>query len=491
MDEREPETQALPAPVEQKALPEPGPMGGHGGLLRKLGLLLILVVAAAGVYWKIRANSTAAATTAAKMEAAAHRPVPVTVAPVESKTMPIYLTELGSATAYNTVTVKSRVDGQLLTVNVREGQQVRKGQVLATIDPRPYQALVDQARGQLAKDQATANNANAEAGRYAALYKAGVISKESAQTQESSAGQSAGSLDADRAAIEAAKVNLNYTRITSPIDGIVGLRQVDAGNIVHASDANGLLVVTQLQPIAVIFTLPEDEVPAVLGLTRGGRKLAVDAFDRSETNHLASGTLLTLDNQIDPTTGTVKAKAVFDNADGALFPNQFVNVRLVLEQRQNSMVIPAAALQSGSDGTFVYVAKQGAPPPQPGDTSAAGAAGKSRGAEKEPSNGPQYFVEVQPVVVDLTEGARIILKSGVQPGDEVVIDGQEKLKNYMAVAPQPGRSKSGGPATQPMGTDATSSRTAPATADVSSPGAAQASQAHTTGKTHGRSGSPR
>lgn len=479
-DPKEHETQALPAPAEQKALPEPEPSGDRVGLWRKLGLVLILLLVAAVVYWKVRANHAATAATASKMAAAEHRPVPVTVAPVQSKTMPIYLTELGTATAYNTVTIKSRVDGELLTVNVREGQQVHQGEILATIDPRPYQAAVAQAEGQLAKDQAAANNANEEAGRYAALYKAGVISKESAQLQTSTAGQSAGTLDADRAAIEAAKVNLAYTRITSPINGVVGLRQVDAGNIVHAADTNGLLVVTQLQPIAVIFTLPEDQVPSVLALTRKGHKLVVDAYDRSETTHLATGALLTLDNQIDPTTGTVKAKAVFDNKDGALFPNQFVNVRLVLEQRQDSLVIPAAALQTGSGGTFVYVVRQGTPPDQPADSGSSAPAAGNAGAGK--NNGPQYYADVQPVVVDVTEGARVILKSGVQPGDQVVIDGQEKLTNGMAVAPQPGRSKVGGPATQVMGTDSPANRTA---SHATARGAVSPGKARTQGATAG------
>jgi len=494
-DQTEHETQALPAPAEQKSLPEstnaPAPVepANHGGRMRKLGLVLILLVAGLLVFWRIHANKAVTAGQAAKMEAAANRPVPVTVAPVESKTMPIYLNELGSATAYNTVTIKSRVDGQLLSVNVREGQKVSKGQVLAMIDPRPYQAAVAQAQGQLAKDQAAANNANIEASRYAALFKAGVISKESAQTQESTAGQSAGSLDADRAAIQAAQVNLNYTRITSPIDGVVGLRQVDAGNIVHAADANGLLVVTQLQPIAVIFTLPEDQVPSVQALTRDGKKLAVDAYDRSQTQHLATGSLLTLDNQIDPTTGTVKAKAIFDNADNALFPNQFVNVRLVLEQRQNSLVIPAAALQTGSNGTFVYLVRPGTPPHRPGDSAAPASSGKGTPAEH--AQGAQYYVAVQPVDVDLTEGARVILKSGVQPGDQVVIDGQEKLKDEAAVEPQAGHSHAGGPGAQQVGTRSPDARTDtnPAAAGASSPAQAKPQQGRSSSKANSPSGS--
>ena len=370
---------------------------------------------------------------------------------IASRTMPIYYTALGTVTAYNSVTIKSRVDGQLLSVNVREGQQVKQGQLLAVIDPRPYEAVLAQAVGQLAKDEAAARNNEAEANRYKALYQAGVVSKESEQAQISNSGQSVGTLDADRAAIQAAKVNVAYTKITSPINGVVGLRQVDPGNIVHASDTTGLILVTQLQPISVIFTLPEDQLPPVLKLMRAGSKLVVEAFDRSQTTHLGTGTLLTVDNQIDTTTGTLKGKAVFDNRDGALFPNQFVNVRLVLEQRQNSLVIPAAALQTGANGNFVYVVKPGKAPRDPNapasdDASAAGHAGRGpaeAGPDSEESaqsaaarKQDPYYVTVQNVVVDLTEGSQIILKSGVNAGDLVVTDGQEKLKPYSKVTPK-------------------------------------------------------
>ena len=436
---------SLPAPHEQKLLPETTggtPPPRTGSRVRKLLLLLFLVCAAGLAYWKYKGNKKEETATAAKTAAAANRPIPVGTTPVVSKTMPIYLTALGTVTAYNTVTVKSRVDGQLMTVNVREGQQVKIGQVLATIDPRPYEAVVAQAQGQLAKDQASADYSKAEAARYTALYQAGVVSKESEQTQVSGAGASAGTLQADRAAIQAAKVNVTYTRITSPINGVVGLRQVDAGNIVKAADANGLLVVTQLQPIAIIFTLPEDHLPEVLQRVRSGRKLVVEAYDRSETKKLAVGTLLTVDNQIDTTTGTVKAKAVFDNGDGALFPNQFVNVRLILEQRNNSLVIPAAGLQQGSQGNFVYVVKPGDPPKQPGDEDSQtdASAGKDSkaapaddsGAAGRPKSAP-YYVQVAPVQVDLTEGSQVILKGGVNAGDQIVIDGQEKLKPFSKV----------------------------------------------------------
>lgn len=435
---------SLPAPHEQKLLPESAgtPPSKTGSWIRKILLLLIVVGALGLAYWKYKGNKKEENVTAARSAAAARQPIPVGTTAVLSKTMPIYLTALGTVTAYNTVTVKSRVDGQLMTVNVREGQQIKAGQLLATIDPRPYEAVVAQAQGQLAKDQASADYSKAEAARYTALYQAGVVSKESEQTQVSGAGASAGTLQADRAAIQAAKVNVTYTRITSPINGVVGLRQVDAGNIVKAADANGLLVVTQLQPIAIIFTLPEDHLPEVLQRVRSGRKLVVEAYDRSETKKLAVGTLLTVDNQIDTTTGTVKAKAVFDNRDGALFPNQFVNVRLILEQRDNSLVIPAAGLQQGSQGNFVYVVKPGDPPRQPGDDNGladapAGNASKAAPAD-EPGAGaqpkrPPYYVQVAPVQVDLTEGSQVILKGGVNAGDQIVIDGQEKLKPFSKV----------------------------------------------------------
>jgi membrane fusion protein, multidrug efflux system len=282
-------------------------------------------------------------------------------------------------------------------------------------------------------------NARAEAARYAALLQAGVVSKESQQAQASSAGQAEGSIAADEAAIQAAKVNLAYTKIVSPIDGVVGLRQVDPGNIVHAADTTGLLVVTQLQPIAVIFTLPEDQLPEVLKRTRGGERLAVEAFDRAAQTHLASGSLLTVDNQIDTATGTVKAKAVFDNRDGVLFPNQFVNVRLVLQEKQNAVVIPAAALQNGSQGNFVYLLKQGQPP--------ADLVEKRRDTDRPlpelPENQTNYYVEAQTVNVALTEGAQVILNSGLKPGDQIVVDGQEKLKNGSKVFPRTAPEKKG------------------------------------------------
>jgi multidrug efflux system membrane fusion protein len=474
----------LPAPTTYAALPAPD--DGKGGAVRKVLVVLVIAAAIGGAAWKIHSNTEAQATTATRLNAAGDRPIPVLVVPVEKKTMPIYLTALGTVTAYNSVTIKTRVDGQLMTVPVREGQAVRQGQLLAEIDPKPYEAALAQAQGQLAKDQATADYAGVEAKRYKDLYDLGVVSKDSAQTQESTAGQSAGAIQADKAAIEAARVNVAYTKIASPIDGIVGLRQVDPGNIVHASDSTGLLLVTQLQPIAVIFTLPEDQLPEVLELVRSGKKLDVEAYDRSESTHLASGTLLTLDNSIDPTTGTDKVKAVFPNKDGALFPNQFVNVRLILQQRQDAVVVPAAAIQTGSQGNFIYVVKQGvapgskpggkrgggagaapsagsgpasgAAPAATGGTGAAGAGG-GKGAGGRGANGPSYYVAAQTVKVDVTEGSQVIIANGVNPGDKIVIDGQEKLLDGSKVTPSsphdtPGAGKGTGAASDGQGSAA-------------------------------------
>lgn len=420
-------------PVTPSSQPQtPSPWAGR---LRKFFLLLLVALAAGAVVWKIRRNAAEQEAQNTRMAAQEDRPTPVLVAAVERRAMPIFLNALGTVTAYNTVTIKTRVDGQLLRVDVREGQSVRQGQLLMEIDPAPYQAALAQAQGQLAKDQANANNARAEAQRYTALLNAGVISKESEQTQQSISGQAEGSLLSDQAAIQAAKVNLNYARIVSPINGVVGLRQVDPGNIVHAADTTGLLVVTQLQPIGVIFTLPEDQLPQVLKLLHGGHTLAVEAYDRSSAIHLATGNLLTVDNQIDTATGTDKVKAVFPNIDNTLFPNQFVNIRLVLEQRQDATVIPAAALQTGSQGSFVYLVKKGDPPPELRQPTPSGT------PVSIPAPNPSgFYVVTQPVKIDVTEGSQLIVAGGLHPGDQIVIDGQERLRNgSRVVLPRPGQ----------------------------------------------------
>jgi len=422
--------------------------------MRKMLVVLVILGVVGFSGWKIHSNleeQTPADTGSKRGSGGGDRAVPVMAVRIEEKTMPIFLTGLGTVTAYNSVTIKSRVDGQLIAVNVREGQKVRKGQLLAQIDPEPYAATLAQAEGQLTKDKATANYASVEADRYTALFKAGVIAQNSQQLQLANAGQTAGAVDADKAAIRAANVNLAYTRITAPVDGVVGLRQVDPGNIVHAADPLGLLLVTQVQPISVIFTLPEDQLPQVQHALAKNAKLAVEAYDRSEAAKLATGKLLTLDNVVDIATGTAKAKAVFENKDNGLFPNQFVNVRLIMQQRDKALVIPASAIQTGTQGNFVYVMKKG-DAPKAGE--GAGKGGAQHKHEIEPAGGgavaeksddkPKFYVELRPIVVDVTEGTQVIVGSGLVAGEQVVVDGVEKLKNGSKVQPQRDGSKSGG-----------------------------------------------
>ncbi len=441
-----------------------------GSWARKLIVITVILAAIGFAVWRIYVNQTETAVTNNRAAAAANRPTPVLVAVVQQKTVPVYLTALGTVTAYNTVTLHSRVDGQLLKVNFQEGQAVRQGQLLLQIDPRPYQAAVAQAQGQLAKDEATQKNAQAEAQRYTALYQAGVVSKESQQTQISNEGQAAGSIAADNAAIQAAKVNLSYTSIYSPITGVVGLRGVDPGNIVHASDATGLVVITQVHPIAIIFTLPEDQLPQVQQAMRGS-KLVVEAYDRNDSHKIGEGKLMTIDNQIDTTTGTAKLKAVFENSDDALFPNQFVNVRLILHERQNATVVPTAAIQSGTQGTFIFVVHPGPTPANkvrdnggaagaggsagnngggrpagaggPG-ASGRGASGGGAGGDGGGANAPKFHVDTVAVHVDFAQGSNSILADGaVHTGDQVVIDGQEKLTDGSNVVPTRGNPPAG------------------------------------------------
>ena len=426
-----------------------------GNVVRAIVIVLVLLAAGGFIWWRLRANNEANNQENNKATAAANRPTPVQYAQVEIKTVPVFLTALGTVTAYNTVTLHTRVDGQLLQVNFQEGQTVHKGQLLLQIDPNPYQAAVDQAVGNLIKDEANLKNMQAEAERYTSLYEAGVVSKESQQLQVSNAGQAEGSIAADKAAIEAAKVNLAYTKIYSPIDGVVGLRQVDPGNIVHAADTTGLVVITQIHPIAIIFTLPEDQLPQVQAAMKGGRKLSVEAYDRADSHLIATGSLLTIDNQIDTTTGTAKLKAVFENADNGLFSNQFVNVRLILSERQNAIVVPTASISSGTQGDFVYTINPGptpaeklknippapsgrhgggnkssgssaatATPSDSGAEGASGATGETTGRQKQP---PQH-VDTVSVHVDFTiDTHSVISNTTLKGGEKVVVDGQEKL----------------------------------------------------------------
>lgn len=324
--------------------------------------------------------------------------VPVSVATAERRDMPYYLTGLGSVTAFYTVSVKTRVDGELVQVNFKEGQYVNKGDLLVVIDPRPYQVALEQAEATLFKDQASLRDAKLNYERYKGLLQtSGAMSQQQVDTQAATVDQLEGMVRTDQAAIDNAKLNLVYCHITSPISGRVGLRLVDPGNIVHATDTNPLLVVTQLQPIAVIFTLPEDQLPTV-AQHMAKNELEVDAYSRDDQTKLATGKLLTIDNQIDQSTGTGRLKAIFDNKENALWPNQFVNARLLLEVRNNSTVIPAAAIQRGPQGTYVFVVK------------------------------PDNTVDIHPVTIAFTQENLTNIASGIVPTDVVVTDGQDKLQ---------------------------------------------------------------
>lgn len=347
----------------------------------------------------------------------ANRPVPVSVAAAKQQDVPIFLEGLGNVQAYYTVTVHSRVDGELMKVNFREGQTVRKGDELALIDPRPYEAALAQAEATKYKDQANLANSQRDLQRYEDLYKQGVIAQQQYQTQQALVAQNEGLVHSDDAQINSARLNVTYSHIKSPIDGKVGLRLVDPGNIVHAADQNGLLVITQLQPIAVLFTLPEDSLQVVTQHMKGPR-LTVEAWSRDDTQKIATGTLETIDNQIDPNTGTFRLKGVFENKDNALFPNQFVNARIQVYTRKNAITIPAAAVQRGSQGSYVYVVKS------------------------------DKTVDQRQIKVALTEGTTSIIDSGLNSGELVVTDGQEKLQPNNKVEPQ-----RGGPPTNTNPTD--------------------------------------
>ncbi len=331
--------------------------------------------------------------------------VPVAVATAERRDVPVYLKGLGSVTASNTVSVKSRVDGQLAQVNFREGQHVNKGDLLAVIDSRPFQVALEQAQANLFRDQAQLKDARLNYERFKSLLDdSGAMSRQQVDTQRAAAEQLEGAVRADQAAIDNAKLNLVYSHITAPISGRIGLRLVDVGNMVHASDANPLLVITQLQPIAVLFTLPEDSLLTVSQHMHKGT-LPVEAYSRDDQTLLATGKLLTIDNQIDQSTGTGRLKAMFDNPDDALWPNQFVNVRLLLETHKNSITIPSVAVQSGPQGSYVFTVK------------------------------PDKTVAVSPVTVSFTQNNVASIASGVAPGDVVVVDGQDKLQTGSKVDP--------------------------------------------------------
>jgi multidrug efflux system membrane fusion protein len=381
----------------------------------------VVFLLAAGVYFlwpKITGRSTSS--TPAKSAGASPAAVPVVAARSRAGDIGVYFTGLGTVTPLNTVTIKSRVDGQLLKVQYKEGELVHQSDVLAEIDPRPYQVLLTQAQGQLAKDQAALANAKVDLDRYQKLFADQVISQQQIATQQALVGQDQGAVEADQGPVDSAKLNIAYCHITAPITGRIGLRLVDPGNIVHASDANGLLVITQIQPISVLFSIAEDQLQVVRQKIQSGQKLSVDVYDRDMTTKIAQGSLTTIDNQIDPTTGTLKLRATFDNQDSALFPNQFVNVSLLVEQKHGVTLIPAAAIQRNSSSAYVYVVKA------------------------------DSTVTVRTITIGTTEGDDSEVTSGLSPGEVVVTTGVDKLVEGSKVTAQvPADSASPSPAQNP------------------------------------------
>ena len=438
-------------------LPEPGTthratVTGTSKSRWWLWVLVLGLIALGGWYYRSSHNASEAANPAAPGTpvkgkggpGAGNFVVPVVVATAQRGDLPVYFNGLGTVTAFNTVMVRSRVDGQLISVAFKEGQFVHEGDLLAQIDPRPFQVQLEQAQGQLAKDQAQRKDADANLERFKLLFKEGVIPQQQLDTQTALVGQSDGAIRADHAQIDNANLQLTYARITAPISGRIGLRLVDAGNMVHASDTNGLLVITQLQPISVIFSLPQDQLPQVNAKLRSGVQLVVDAFDRDNTAKIASGKLQTIDNQIDLTTGTYKLKSIFSNQDNSLFPNQFVNVHLLVDTKRDLIIVPASAIQRGPQGSYVYA------------------------VAKDPA-GKDSFAKISPVAIAQTTGDNVGLSAGLNPNDLVVIDGQDKLQDGIRVNPSLPTAGNGPGRTSPMPAPA---QNAPITGSSSKPQAA-------------------
>ena len=402
-------------------LPEPGTRTAAAVRSKSrwwVWIVVLGVVVLGGWYYRNSRNAGATADAAAPGTAGKGRGgfgaggvvVPVVVTTAQRSDLPVYFNGLDAVTAFNTVTVRSRVDGQLISIAFKEGQFVHEGDLLAQIDPRPFQVQLAQALGQLAKDQAQRRDAEVNLERFKLLFKEGVIPQQQLDTQAALVGQFDGAIASDQSQIDNAKLQLTYSRITAPISGRIGLRLVDAGNIVHASDTTGLLVITQLQPISVIFSLPQDQLPDVNAKLRSGVQLVVDAYDRDDTTKIASGKLQTIDNQIDSTTGTYKLKSIFANADNSLFPNQFVNVHLLVDTKHNLTIVPAAAIQRGPQGTYVYaVAKDSA--------------------------NKDTISKITPVTIAQTTGDSVGVSAGLNAGDLVVIDGQDKLQDGTKINP--------------------------------------------------------
>ena len=385
-----------------------------------LAVVVVIAIIAGVIAWAVlRAPANAPAAKGRGGFDPNARPLPVVAAPARKGNIDVYIDALGTVTPRNMVVVRTRVDGQLMSVAFREGQDVKAGDLLAQIDPRPFEVQLTQANGQMARDQAQLKNAQVDLERYRTLLTQDSISKQQVDTQEALVRQYQGAVQSDQGAIDNARLQITYARITAPIGGRVGLRQVDPGNMVHASDANGLVTITQVQPITAIYPVPEDNVPRIVKRMQGSQEVAVEAFDRSGKTKLATGRLLTIDNQIDTTTGTVKLKAEFPNQDAALFPNQFVNVRMAVETRQDVTLVPSAAIQRGAPGTFVFLVKQ------------------------------DQSVAMTPVKLGAIQGENAEVQSGLDPGNLVVVDGADKLRDGSKVELVDPNARSAGQATPP------------------------------------------
>jgi len=384
----------------------------------RIVLLLLLVAAIGGTVLLVRSRSRAAsAAAAAAASAVANRVVPVLTATVAQRDVPVWLEGLGNVSAFYTVTVKTQVGGQIMDVSFKEGQHVKKGDVLMQIDPRPFAIALQSAQAALARDEANLKNGQVNADRYKTLSDQKLIATQQYTDQVASVAQLQAQVQADQAQIGAANLNLVYARITSPIDGVTGVRLVDPGNVVQPSDTTGLVVVTELDPIAVLFTLPQDDLPSITkGMADG--TLSVEARSRDGDKVLGTGKLTVIDNQINEATSTVRLKAIFDNPTMALWPNQFVKARLHISTRKHAIVVPAVVVQHGPQGTFAYVV------------------------------GPDSTATVHPVTVEAIQGETAIISKGLQPGDEVVVEGQAQIRPGAKVAAKPAPSGSGRPSGQ-------------------------------------------
>ncbi|EPT8949130.1 MdtA/MuxA family multidrug efflux RND transporter periplasmic adaptor subunit [Cronobacter malonaticus] len=362
---------------------------------------IVVVVVAALLYWRNAATNAPSGKAPHAGGRAAMRmggaPAPVQAATARSEAVPRYLTGLGTITAANTVTVRSRVDGQLMAIHFKEGQQVKAGDLLAEIDPSQFKVALAQAQGQLAKDRATLANARRDLARYQQLGKTNLVSRQELDAQQALVSETEGTLKADEAAVASAQLQLDWSRITAPIDGRVGLKQVDIGNQISSGDTTGIVVLTQTHPIDLVFTLPENDIAAVMQAQKAGKTLTVEAWDRTNSTKLSTGELLSLDNQIDATTGTIKLKARLANEDDALFPNQFVNARMLIDTQQNAVVIPTAALQMGNEGHFVWVLND------------------------------DNKVSKHTVTTGIQNSETVVITAGLSAGDRVVTDGIDRL----------------------------------------------------------------